>query len=179
MMILVTGGSGSGKSEYAEGLYRDFSMEHKKYYLATMEVYGEEGRKRVQKHRDMRRGKGFETIEQPKNIKDSLLKMTKNSKAVLLECMSNLVANEMFGKEQRSADETVKKVVSELEDLEKEVEEFVIVTNNVFEDGIKYDEGTMEYIRALAKVNRILTKKADQVIEVVVGIPLVLKGEEK
>ena len=48
-MLLVTGGSGSGKSEYAEQriLESGFSL---RYYVATMEVFGEEGRKRVEKH---------------------------------------------------------------------------------------------------------------------------------
>ena len=48
---------------------------------------------------------------------------------------------------QRSEDEVVRRVVSGLKALSQPVRELVIVTNNVFDDGITYDESTMAYIR--------------------------------
>ena len=62
MMHLVTGGSGSGKSAYAEQQVLE-AGDAPRYYIATMMPYGEEGRRRVEKHRRMRREKHFETIE--------------------------------------------------------------------------------------------------------------------
>ena len=62
MFVLITGGSGSGKSEYAEGLALKLEP-GKKLYLATMMVWDEEGRKRVSRHKKMREGKRFETVE--------------------------------------------------------------------------------------------------------------------
>ena len=56
MIHLVIGGSGSGKSEYAENLLED---SQRKYYIATMQVYEEEGRKKVARHRRLRAGKVF------------------------------------------------------------------------------------------------------------------------
>ena len=71
MLILVTGGSGSGKSEYAENTA--VALAEKEglplYYVATMKPYGEEGRRRVARHRRLRAGKGFETIECFANLK--------------------------------------------------------------------------------------------------------------
>ena len=64
-----------------------------------MQIYGKEGLKKVERHRKMREGKGFFTIEQPTKIQDAIDKMTKehnSERIVLLECMSNLAANEMF-----------------------------------------------------------------------------------
>lgn len=61
-MHLVTGGSGSGKSAYAEQQVLE-AGDAPRYYIATMMPYGEEGRRRVEKHRRMRREKHFETIE--------------------------------------------------------------------------------------------------------------------
>lgn len=43
MMVVVTGASGSGKSEYAEGVAVKLAGKGDLYYLATMRVYGEEG----------------------------------------------------------------------------------------------------------------------------------------
>ena len=48
--------------------------------------------------------------------------------------------------------------------------------NNVFEDGISYEETTAEYIEAMGQVNERLAVMADTVIEVVAGIPVVWKG---
>ncbi len=62
MMILVTGGSGSGKSAFAEDCVVSFG-ETDRIYIATMYPFDEESRKRVQRHRKMRQGKGFETVE--------------------------------------------------------------------------------------------------------------------
>lgn len=73
---------------------------------------------------------------------------------VLLECMSNLAANEMFDTEEPAGSEQVaEKIVTQIGVLAQETEELVIVTNNVFEDGIVYDTSTMEYLRALGSIN--------------------------
>ena len=61
MMTLVTGGSGSGKSEYAERLAAAGGTP--RIYVATMIPWDDEGRRRIEKHRAMRAGKGFETVE--------------------------------------------------------------------------------------------------------------------
>ena len=58
MVILVTGGSGSGKSQYAEELITA-AGNGLRYYVATMEAFGEEGQKKVERHRELRQGKGF------------------------------------------------------------------------------------------------------------------------
>ena len=69
-------------------------------------------------------------------------------KSALLECMSNLTANEMFTKDgMKSEEEVVEKIVSEIQTLSQKLDNLVIVTNNVFEDGVIYDAGTMEYLR--------------------------------
>ena len=61
MIYLVSGASGSGKSLFAENI--SCSYEGRKLYLATMENESEAAKKRIEKHRMMRQGKGFETIE--------------------------------------------------------------------------------------------------------------------
>ena len=65
MITLVLGGSGSGKSAYAEHL---LDGKTNKYYIATMQVYDAEGEKKVARHRRLRAGKGFVTMEQPRDI---------------------------------------------------------------------------------------------------------------
>ena len=44
-----------------------------------------------------------------------------------------------------------------------------------FEDGIVYEESTVKYIRAMGRINEKLAEQADRVVEVVVGIPVIVK----
>lgn len=190
MMVLVIGGSGSGKSAYAESLTDDLMKRDtdgkldersgvekcRKYYLATMKIVDEEGRKKVEQHRSLRSGKGFDTVEQSTDIHRAVEKMGAGERSVLLECLSNLTANEMFsGEEPAEAAQVVEKIMRGLETLKAQTAHLIVVTNNVFEDGIVYEEAVMEYIRAMGKLNRWLADLADQVVEVVAGIPVVIK----
>lgn len=208
MITLITGGSGSGKSAYAEKYICHASNEKgykEKYYIATMQVFDDEGQRKIDRHRRLRAGKGFITIEQPRNIKNAVSKLQsenclKTGRSALLECMSNLVANEMFSPadasgiqatdaEKEVLDDTEnmkdyentqirrvsKKVLKEVSILSENVAELVIVTNNVFEDGVCYDESTMNYIKAMGIVNRGLAAMAERVVEVVAGIPVTVK----
>jgi len=176
VIYLVYGGSGSGKSSFAEKLLADFPGS-KKYYIATMMAQkdDEDAQKKIARHKEMRAGKGFKTIEQPKDLEKICVE---EGASALLECMSNLCANEMFdGTEglQKSEDEVCKKILAGVKTLSSALENLVIVTNNVFDDGVQYDESTKSYIRALEKINCELAKISDKVYEVVVGIPVELK----
>ena len=76
MFHLVTGGSGSGKSEYAEQLITEFGEKErwrKRYYLATMMPFGEETKQKIERHRKMREGKGFCTVECYLDLKKQLI----------------------------------------------------------------------------------------------------------
>ena len=177
MMILVVGGSGSGKSSYAEKTAVSLAQSGmKKYYLATMQVFDDEGRKKVDRHRNLRNGKGFFTIEQPTRISGALEKMEDGDRAVLLECISNLTANEMFSEEQAVTEmQVTDNVIRDIKMLKDQTNHLVVVSNNVFEDGITYDETTTKYIQAMGKINQKLAALADRIVEVVAGIPVIFK----
>lgn len=201
MIHLVTGGSGSGKSEYGEGLILDIP-DGERFYIATMESSGREAERRIARHRKLREGKGFFTIERPRDL-GGLILPGEGRKNVLLECVSNLAANEMFGGgacgSAESAGETgacglaepaqetgpdrlaelARRIVSDIRSLARQADHLVIVTNQVGEDGCCYDRETRAYIALVGRVNQELAKLADQVTEVVFGIPVVVKGEGK
>ena len=170
MTVLVTGGAKCGKSHFAEKLF--YGFEGRKFYIATMQPYGEEAFAAIERHRKLRSGKGFETVEKYTDIDEIVL--PKNC-AVLLECMANLCANEMF-RNDKITDPTGK-ILRGIEAMSRKAKQLVIVTNNVGCDGIKYDSGTMKYIEILGKINCGLAEISDNVIECVYGIPLPLKGE--
>lgn len=177
MMVLVVGGSGSGKSSYAEKTAVSLAQAGmKKYYLATMQVFDDEGRKKVDRHRNLRNGKDFFTIEQPTRISGALEKMEDGDRIVLLECISNLIANEMFSEEQAVTEmQVTDNVIRDIKMLKNQTNHLIVVSNNVFEDGITYDGATTKYIQAMGKINQKLASLADRIVEVVAGIPVVIK----
>ena len=173
MMILVTGGSGSGKSAFAEDCVVSFG-DARRIYIATMYPFDEESKKRVKRHQAMRQGKGFETLE----CYTGLLKAAvPKGSTVLLECMSNLAANEMF-QEDGAHENTVEAVTEGVEFLRKQTENLVIVTNEIFSEAAEYEGDTKLYQEYLGKINQKLADMADEVVEVVYGIPVYHKKRQ-
>lgn len=171
MFVLVTGGSGSGKSACAEQRILEFG-ERPRSYIATMMCFDEESRERIRRHRLMRRDKGFETIECYQKLSD--VRVPRGG-AVLLECMSNLIANELYA-EGGAGEDTVNAVMSGIRSLLAQTDHLVVVTNEVFSDGITYDPETMRYLEYLGRVNREMAALSDETVEVVYGIPVSVKG---
>lgn len=181
MIITIIGESGSGKSEYAEDilvkLVNGSSLENeKKYYIATMKPYGKEAVKRIERHHKLRENKGFSTIECYFDIGNCEIEYGSN---VLIECISNLTANEMFDVNYFSGEDICKcvyeKICNGIYKLSKLSKNLVIVTNDIFCDGVIYDESTMSYIELLGSINRYLTRISDRVIEVVYSCPVIIK----
>ena len=174
MFHLITGGSGSGKSAYAEQCILDFQGNNR-IYIATMYPFDEESHNRIRRHREMRKEKKFSTIECYTGL--GSLKLPSDAD-VLLECMSNLTANEMY-QEQGAGEDTPEEILAGIERIKKQVRNLVVVTNEVFSDGITYDPDTMRYLSYLGKINQKMGEMADRVTEVVYGIPVLMKGMEE
>ena len=174
MVTLITGGSGSGKSAYAESVITGFG-DYERIYIATMYPFDEESHARIRRHRQMRAKKNFQTLECYTGMKD--LKVPAGS-CVLLECMSNLVANEMY-QDQGAKEKTVEEVMEGIRSLASQARELVIVTNEIFSDGIQYSPETIQYQAFLGQINQEIAKMAVNVTEVVYGIPLCYKNERK
>ena len=167
MLTLIIGGAASGKSEFAEQLAQ--RLPGRRVYAATMEPCGQESLDRIQKHRCQREGKGFLTLERYRDLGGLEVPAGAN---VLLECMGNLLANELYSPQGggRAA------VLGGVERLYERCAHLTIVTNEVFSGGADYEGDTLRYLRELGTVNRVLAAQADRVVEVVCGCPNVLKG---
>lgn len=189
MLHIVYGGSASGKSSYAESFAMSLQGDGRLTYIATMYPYkwntteiDPETMQRIERHRAMRADKGFDTVECYRHVEHIV---AKRQDVLLLECMSNLLANEMYLEPDADASsdmaETMspvsKKIVQALVTLSTRVQDVVIVTNDVFSDGgnLTYDESTREYVKNLAEINCALAREAATVTEVVCGIPVIVK----
>lgn len=188
MIVLIYGGSGSGKSAYAEDYVCKLKAKNK-FYLATMAAFDEESKSRIARHRELRSGKGFVTLEHSSDVCNAIFEIDEvdegefstdplapQKPTILLECMSNLVANEMFRDGKINPEKyCVDKILKDVDELEKAASTLVIVSNNIFEDGVSYDSGTKEYLRALGSINNKIAARATEVYEVVVGIGIKIK----
>ncbi len=182
MLIMIIGDSACGKSEYAENLA--VKLCENRIYAATMKNTGAESLERIQRHRKMRACKGFITAEclfaadLPDIFNEPEIRekgITAEDALVLIEDIPNLLANEMFEKPLAEDADPVFAIYSEIERLSSKTAHTVIVTGNLFSGGYEYDDNVMEYLYDLAGLNRLIAKKSDRVVELVCGIPDVLK----
>ena len=167
MIILISGTSRSGKSLYAENRLEKFASSHK-IYVAVSKIVDDEMRRRVQIHKERRRQKNFITLE--KNSELSFLSFPKNS-SVLIESLTVWAANEMFRDDGiKNSEEVCEKIYRDFLALKKRSENIIIVSDDVFSDGIIYDYLTEEYLRTLASLTKKIAALADEVIECISGL---------
>lgn len=168
MKILITGGSKSGKSAFAERVALLLSGEGPVLYIATMKVKSAEDYDIVHRHEQYRRGKPFTVIEREKDF--GTLSFPKSNVA-LIEDLPNFLANEMFD------GGSVERIESGIRHVASMVDHLIIITNEIDSDGIRYAEDTRVYMSELGKLNAMCAAWCDRVVECVAGIPVTLKGE--
>ena len=193
MMELVTGGSGSGKSAYAEealcgpasspdrgqGNETGTQQDGQRYYIATMPSWDKETEKKIAKHRAMRAGKGFCTLEWYTDFEERLERADcpgMEGADILVECLSNLTANEMYmegGAGKNTADAVIRGILC----LRDRCRNLVVVTNDVFSESAEDSPEMRIYKETLGRINCALAEAADRVTEVVCGIPCTVKPE--
>ena len=168
MTILIIGYPDSGKSAAAENMAVEMSPPCERIYLATMIPFGEDGAARIEKHRTMRDGKGFTTIEAPFDIDETLSESFSpdelSGKTVLLECLSNLVANELFERKTRP-DVMVDRLLDDIRELSEKVKNLIIVSNH-FELTDSFDEETIAYSKTLDLMNGMLAPSVDKLVRI-------------
>ncbi|MBR0309113.1 MAG: bifunctional adenosylcobinamide kinase/adenosylcobinamide-phosphate guanylyltransferase [Mogibacterium sp.] len=169
MTILIIGFPNSGKSALAEQMAMEMSEAENRIYLATMIPFGNDGKERVKRHRSMRAGKGFLTVEAPFDIRETLLKALPGTiriedSVILLECLSNLAANEMF--ERRSSESDIEqRILADIAGLGRAARDLIIVSNHFENDGT-FDEETLKYAAFMDELNDRLEHIVDRVIRV-------------
>lgn len=165
-LILVSGDNNSGKSRFAENIVS--KLKGKRYYIATMLPKTEDNYVRIEKHKKQREGLGFTTLELPYGFSGENIEP---DSVVLIEDISNLLANNMFEK-NKSADEVFDDVLC----LVKKCRFAVAVTISGLEIG-DYDKETAMYIESLNKINQKLKDEAKISVKMLNGQAVYEKGE--
>jgi len=180
MFYLITGGSGSGKSEYAEEVICrlwEQQRQGKLFYIATMVPEAAETGAKIERHRQMRDEKGFKTLEWYTDLAGAAKKITEDNpkSSVLLECISNLAANELY-REEGAGPAAETEIMAGIRALQEGCRHVVVVTNEVCSEGPANTALMQHYKQVLGRLNCRMAEAADRVIEVVYGIPVGVKG---
>ena len=172
MLIFISGISKSGKSSFAEKKLSELANKYnlQKIYLATSKVYDSEFLQRIEIHKLNRKNKNFITIEKSENLNEIINLIPENS-AVLLESLSTLVANEMFYENKIIKPEIVfKKICHDIANINSKTKIFIIVSDDIFSDGIFYSNSTEQYIKLLGDLHVQIASESDEIYEVISGI---------
>ncbi|MHB8107785.1 MAG: bifunctional adenosylcobinamide kinase/adenosylcobinamide-phosphate guanylyltransferase [Candidatus Cryosericum sp.] len=162
-MILITGGEKSGKSTYA--LRLALEQGSRRAFVATAEAFDDEMRLRIKRHKE-ERGDLFETIEEPVEIPSALRRLSSYD-VVLVDCMTTWLGNLMYYK--RDIGSMKDELLTSVSGNE------IIVTNEVGMGIIPLEASTRAYVEDLGRLNAALAQRAERVIFMVSGLPLVLK----
>lgn len=166
-LTLVLGGAASGKSAFAEGL--TCAMGRPCLYIATAQAFDDEMKEKIERHRD-RRGSGWHTVEAPLEIAAALAAAPAEG-AVLFDCATLWLSNRMLA--GQDLDSAGADLCGALAACPAPV---VIVSNEVGQGIVPEHAMGRAFRNAQGQVNQALAAQAECAVQVIAGLPLVLKG---
>lgn len=178
MIYLITGGARSGKSSFAESIYKD---KLDVVYIATSKVFDSEMEDRIKLHRESR-PKVWRTYEGNYDLVNAVKEETN----YLLDCITVLTSNIMYdiSKGMERIDYITQKkiedkIILEVESLINEIKpkgyNLVLVTNEVGDSIVPEHHVSRVFRDIQGRVNQRLAKISDEVYLVCCGIPVKIK----
>ncbi|MGC7871111.1 bifunctional adenosylcobinamide kinase/adenosylcobinamide-phosphate guanylyltransferase [Desulfosporosinus sp. SYSU MS00001] len=189
---LITGGSRSGKSSFAELLAAHTAYPNRPViYIATAQILDEEMAHRVKKHQQQRPAT-WQLIEEPLNIPDTLRKLKETNGVILLDCVTLWLTNLLLSETEKNAQASqsahitrtiyemiepkILSLVQEVGLLAQKIQPSVIFVTNEVGQGIVPENPLSRAYRDLAgRSNQILAQSADNVYWVTAGLPVEIK----
>jgi adenosylcobinamide kinase/adenosylcobinamide-phosphate guanylyltransferase len=163
-LTLVLGGARSGKSRHAESLI--MAGPSPWVYVATAEPLDDEMTARIAAHR-ARRGTGWRAVEAPRDLAGALAGIRN---AVLVDCLTLWLSNLML------ADADIEAETARLEGALTNAAVPVVLVSNEVGFGIVPDNALARRFRdAQGRLNQRIAARADRVVLMVAGLPLVVK----
>ena len=166
-VILITGGARSGKSRYAEELA--LSLSKNPVYVATAHVWDDEFRERVKKHQE-RRGSEWTNIEEERQLSRHDL----TGRVAVIDCITLWCTNFFF--QMKKVDTALEALRAEFDKFVAQDATFIFVTNEIGMGGVSENAVQRKFTDLQGWMNQYVANKADEVVLMVSGIPVKVKG---
>jgi adenosylcobinamide kinase/adenosylcobinamide-phosphate guanylyltransferase len=166
-IILITGGQRSGKSTKAEELA--LSLSENPVYMATAHIWDEEFRERVRRHQE-RRGSQWTNIEE----ETALSKHDMTGRVVVIDCVTLWLTNFFFANESNT-DISIELAKAEFDAFTSKDATYIFVTNEIGSGGVSDNAIQRKFTDLQGWMNQYIAQKADEVILMVSGLPIVIK----
>ncbi|EID44991.1 bifunctional adenosylcobinamide kinase/adenosylcobinamide-phosphate guanylyltransferase [Parageobacillus thermoglucosidasius] len=183
MIVFISGGVRSGKSRIAETYVQKLAApESALHYIATARASDDEMKQRIAHHRKQRQKQAVKwvTWEQPVQLDKLISVFTKND-VILLDCVTNWLANELFVDESWQKEtvcfDKARKMWETLQQLENASRALIVVSNELFSGGVPDDLGTYHFMKTLGWLHQQIVSSAQVAILAQNGIAVVKKGE--
>jgi adenosylcobinamide kinase / adenosylcobinamide-phosphate guanylyltransferase len=179
MVILITGGSRSGKSTFALELAA--RADPPRLFLATAQAFDDEMRSRIERHKASRPAE-WGLVEEPAAVPAALRAAGRSARTIVVDCvtvwMANLLlADESFGEQEASA--RARELLESARSVGGANAGTVIIVTNEVGSGIVPDNAISRRFRDCAgRANQVMAAGADEVYFVVSGIPVTLKSSK-
>ena len=190
-IVMITGGSRSGKSTFAQQLAEYLS--ETRTYIATCPVIDGEMADRIEKHRRDRQDRRWYTIEEEIDLAAALDQgmregsgkeevEKKKEGVILVDCLTLWINNLLYQAERRGASLSEADIVAASQEVlraARSCEGTVIFVSNEVGLGIVPDHFSGRLFRDLAgRCNQVFAREANAVVFMVRGIPMWIKGKE-
>jgi adenosylcobinamide kinase / adenosylcobinamide-phosphate guanylyltransferase len=169
VIMLIGGGSRSGKSRYA--LEQARSKGRPLAFIATAEIRDDEMRARAEAHR-RERGSDFETIEEPLELDLAVSAAVARHRAVVVDCMTIWLSNLMLGERPR---DIVREIASLLRVGSESQSSVILVTNEVGCGIVPENELSRRFRDVAGAMNQQAAEAAAEVYWMAFGCPLRVK----
>ena len=169
-LIMITGGQRSGKSEKAEQLA--LSLSANPVYVATAKVWDDEFRQRVRRHQE-RRGPEWTNIEE----EVMLSRHNVEGRVVLVDCVTLWLTN-LFFQNGENVNRTLETAKEEFNRFTQQDATFIFVTNEIGLGGVSDNVVQRKFTDLQGLMNQYIAQRADEVLLMVSGIEVKVKGEK-
>jgi adenosylcobinamide kinase/adenosylcobinamide-phosphate guanylyltransferase len=170
-LLVVTGGTRSGKSRYA--VERASAWGSRVLYVATCQPADDEMRERVRRHR-AERPSTWTTLEPGSDILPVVHEQGPSADGILLDCLTLYVSSLlMSGFGEADVMHQVDKLCSALRRVDRPV---AIVTNEVGWGVVPETPLGRLFRDAAGRANQVAARHAQEVVLMVSGLPMVVKN---
>lgn len=167
MLVFISGGVRSGKSTFAEKFAQAYGKESTLHYIATSVRTDAEMNERIIRHRMDREQAAhkWHTLEQPRALEEIVGHFT-TTDVILIDCLTIWLSNELFRenrwKSAEASKNLYKKMSQTIDALHQQCKHVIIVSNEIFSEGIPEDEGSQRYLYTLGKLHQYIVSKAEK-----------------